>query len=80
MMKQALADGTPRRAVFLNGVSYADEIGYRSLLEGWERSGEYPVTYIPTVSRAGRSVERRRGRAGPAGSRRSSSRSWTSWA
>ena len=52
MMKQALADGTPRRAVFLNGVSYAHEIGYRSLLEGWERSGEYPVTYIPTVSRA----------------------------
>jgi len=51
MMKQALADGAPRRAVFLNGVSYADEIGYRSLVEGWERSGEYPVTYIPTVSR-----------------------------
>jgi ferredoxin-NADP reductase len=51
MMKQALADGTPRRAVFLNGVSYAHEIGYRGLLEGWERSGEYPVTYIPTVSR-----------------------------
>jgi ferredoxin-NADP reductase len=52
MMKQALADGTPRRAIFLNGVSYAHEIGYRSLLEGWERSGGYPVTYIPTVSRA----------------------------
>ena len=52
MMKQALADGTPRRAVFLNGVSYAHEIGYRGLLEGWERSGEYPVTYVPTVSRA----------------------------
>ena len=52
MMKQALADGTPRRAVFLNGVSYAHEIGYRGLLEGWERSGGYPVTYIPTVSRA----------------------------
>ena len=52
MMKQALADGTPRRAVFLNGVSYAHEIGYRSLLEGWQSSGRYPVTYIPTVSRA----------------------------
>jgi ferredoxin-NADP reductase len=51
MMKQALADGTARRAVFLNGVSYADEIGYRSLLEGWQQSGAYPVTYIPTVSR-----------------------------
>jgi ferredoxin-NADP reductase len=52
MMKQALADGAPRRAVFLNGVSYQHEIGYRDLLEGWERSGEYPVTYVPTVSRA----------------------------
>jgi ferredoxin-NADP reductase len=51
MMKQALADGTQRPAVFLNGVSYAHEIGYRGLLEGWERSGGYPVTYIPTVSR-----------------------------
>jgi ferredoxin--NADP+ reductase len=51
MMKQALADGTPRPAIFLNGVSYADEIGYRTLLEEWERSGSYPVTYIPTVSR-----------------------------
>jgi ferredoxin/flavodoxin---NADP+ reductase len=51
MMKQALADGTPRRAIFLNGVSYQHEIGYRGLLEGWERSGEYPVTYVPTVSR-----------------------------
>jgi ferredoxin/flavodoxin---NADP+ reductase len=51
MMKQALADGAPRRAIFLNGVSYADEIGYRGLVEGWERSGGYPVTYIPTVSR-----------------------------
>ena len=51
MMKQMLADGAPRRAVFLNGVSYAHEIGYRDLLEGWEQTGEYPVTYIPTVSR-----------------------------
>ena len=51
MMKQSLADGTPRRAIFLNGVSYADEIGYQALLEDWERSGGYPVTYVPTVSR-----------------------------
>ena len=51
MMRQALADGTPRPAVFLNGVSYAHELGYRGLLEGWERTGEYPVTFIPTVSR-----------------------------
>jgi ferredoxin-NADP reductase len=51
MMKQALVDGAPPRAVFLNGVSYQHEIGYRDLLEGWERTGEYPVTYMPTVSR-----------------------------
>ena len=51
MMKQALADGNPRRAVFLNGVSYAHELGYKDLLEDWEASGGYPVTYVPTVSR-----------------------------
>ena len=51
MMKQALADGDPRRAVFLNGVSYAHELGYKDLLEDWEASGGYPVTFVPTVSR-----------------------------
>ena len=51
MMRQTLADGAPRRVIFLNGVSHAHELGYRDVVEGWERSGEYPVTYIPTVSR-----------------------------
>jgi ferredoxin--NADP+ reductase len=51
MMKQALADGNPRRAVFFNGVSYAHELGYQDQLEDWEASGRYPVTYVPTVSR-----------------------------
>ncbi len=51
MMRQLLADGRPRPAVFLNGVSYAHELGYRDIVEGWERSGEYPVRYVPTVSR-----------------------------
>jgi ferredoxin-NADP reductase len=51
MMRQLLIDGRPRRAVMLNGVSYEHELGYRALLEGWEASGEYPVTFIPTVSR-----------------------------
>ena len=50
---RVLIDGRPRRAVFLNGVSYESDLGYRPLLEGWEASGEYPVTYIPTVSRPG---------------------------
>jgi ferredoxin-NADP reductase len=52
MMKQMIADGAPRPAVLLNGVSYAHEIGYRDLMESWERDGGYPVTYVPTVSRA----------------------------
>ena len=51
MMRQLMADGAPRRAVYFNGVSHARELGYRALLEGWERTGEYPVTYVPTVSR-----------------------------
>jgi ferredoxin--NADP+ reductase len=51
MMRQMLADGTPRRAVFINGVSHVRDLGYRELLEGWESSGEYPVTFVPTVSR-----------------------------
>ena len=52
MMRQLLIDGAPRRAILLNGVSYYHELGYTDLLERWERSGEYPVTFIPTVSRA----------------------------
>jgi ferredoxin/flavodoxin---NADP+ reductase len=51
MMRRTLREGRPRKAVFLNGVSYEQDLGYRELLEGWERAGGYPVTYIPTVSR-----------------------------
>ncbi len=51
MMRQLLVEGRPRKVVFLNGVSYAHELGYRSLLEDWEREGGYPVRYMPTVSR-----------------------------
>jgi len=51
MMRQMLADGRPRKAIFLNGVSYVQDLGYRDLVEGWESSGKYPVRYIPTVSR-----------------------------
>jgi ferredoxin-NADP reductase len=51
MMKALLREGRPRKAVFLNGVSYAGDLGYKALLEDWERGGGYPVTYIPTVSR-----------------------------
>jgi ferredoxin--NADP+ reductase len=51
MVRVLLRDGRPRRTVFLNGVSYEADLGYRPLLEGWVQSGEYPMTYIPTVSR-----------------------------
>jgi ferredoxin-NADP reductase len=51
MMRQLTIDGRPRPAVMLNGVSYAHELGYRELLEGWQESGEYPVNFVPTVSR-----------------------------
>jgi ferredoxin--NADP+ reductase len=51
MMRQLMLDGRPRPAIMLNGVSYAHELGYRELLEGWQASGEYPVTFVPTVSR-----------------------------
>jgi ferredoxin-NADP reductase len=53
MMRVLLREGRPRKTVFLNGVSYEADLGYRSLLEEWERSGEYPVSYVPTVSRPG---------------------------
>jgi len=51
MMRETLADGAPRRSVFINGVSYVRDLGYRDVLEGWEASGAYPVTFIPTISR-----------------------------
>ena len=51
MMRQMLIDGRPRNVAFLNGVSHASELGYRAIVEGWETSGQYPVRYVPTVSR-----------------------------
>jgi ferredoxin--NADP+ reductase len=52
MMKTLIHDGAPRKAVVLHGVSYVSDLGYRDLLEEWERTGDYPLTYVPTVSRA----------------------------
>ncbi len=51
MMRQHLVHGRPRRTVMLNGSSHVDELGYRDLLEGWQRDGTYPLTYVPTISR-----------------------------
>ncbi len=51
MMRQLLIERRPRRVVFLNGVSHVRELGYRPILEAWQQTGEYPVRYVPTVSR-----------------------------
>ncbi|MFZ9217906.1 MAG: hypothetical protein EBX81_01475 [bacterium] len=51
MARTLLDDGAPRRAIYLNGVSYVSDIGYRELIEGWQKSGAYPATYVPTISR-----------------------------
>ena len=51
MIRQLMIDGQSRRVVYLNGVSYAHELGYSDTVEGWQHSGEFPVTFIPTVSR-----------------------------
>ena len=51
MIRQTLAEGHRRRTVVLHGCSYVDELGYRELLEGWERDGTYPLHYVPTISR-----------------------------
>ncbi|MEJ7748861.1 MAG: FAD-binding oxidoreductase [Candidatus Limnocylindrales bacterium] len=51
MMRELRAVAKPRRAVFLNGVSHVRDLGYRELVEGWQASGRYPVTFIPTISR-----------------------------
>jgi ferredoxin--NADP+ reductase len=51
MTRQLIAQDKPRRTIMVHGCSYADELGYRDLLEGWERDGTYPMTYVPTISR-----------------------------
>ena len=51
MVRQMLADGVERDVVFLMGVSYVEDLGYRELVEGWEREGAFPIRFVPTVSR-----------------------------
>jgi ferredoxin-NADP reductase len=52
MCRQLMREGRPRRTIMLNGCSYVDELGYRDLLEDWQRTGAYPLTYVPTISRS----------------------------
>jgi ferredoxin--NADP+ reductase len=51
MIRQTRLAGNPRRTVVLNGVSFAEELGYRDELESMERDATYPLRYVPTVSR-----------------------------
>ena len=51
MIRQSMVDGRPRKTVLVNGVSYAEELGYVPELESLEAEGRYPLHYVPTVSR-----------------------------
>ena len=51
MIRTLMIDGQRRPTVFLNGVSYLEDLGYRSIVEGWASSGEFPVLFEPTISR-----------------------------
>ncbi len=51
MLKETHLAGRPRKTVVLHGCSYVEELGYRDMLEAWERDGTYPLTYVPTISR-----------------------------
>jgi ferredoxin-NADP reductase len=65
MMKTLTHDQAPRPAIVLHGASYEHDLGYRELLEDWQATGEYPVLYVPTVSRPGSTENSRwQGRVG----------------
>jgi ferredoxin--NADP+ reductase len=51
MLRETMARDDRRRTVLLHGCSYVHELGYRDYLEGLEREGSYPLTYVPTISR-----------------------------
>jgi ferredoxin/flavodoxin---NADP+ reductase len=51
MIRETTAHGQPRKTVLLNGCSFADELGYRSELEAWERDPAYRLRYVPSISR-----------------------------
>jgi ferredoxin--NADP+ reductase len=52
MIRETMAQGQPRKTVLINGCSYVDELGYRPFLEGLEADSDYPLRYVPTISRA----------------------------
>ena len=59
MTRQLMHEGKPRKTVMLHGCSYQDELGYREMLEDLARNSDYPMTYVPTISRPRGSAQRR---------------------
>ena len=53
MLRTLDDDRAPRRVIVVHGVSYADELGYRSELERWAEDPGWALRYVPTVSRPG---------------------------
>ncbi|MDE3113899.1 MAG: ferredoxin--NADP reductase [Chloroflexota bacterium] len=51
MLRTLDDDAAPRKVIVLHGVSYADELGYRSELERWAADPRWGLRYVPTVSR-----------------------------
>lgn len=51
MLRTLDDDAAPRKVIVLHGVSYADELGYRSELERWAADTRWGLRYVPTVSR-----------------------------
>src|SRR3990172_3859727 len=53
MLRTLDDDRAPRRVAVVHGVSYADELGYRSELERWAEDPDWSLRYVPTISRPG---------------------------
>jgi ferredoxin--NADP+ reductase len=51
MLRERIAAGRPPRAIVLNGVSHAADLGYRELFGRWDDRPDVPVTFVPTISR-----------------------------
>jgi len=53
MIRQSMMDGRPRKTVLINACSFASELGYADELTSLEAEQQYPLHYVPTVSRPG---------------------------
>lgn len=51
MLHERMAAGRPPRALILNGVSHAADLGYHDLFGGWHDDPDLPISFVPTISR-----------------------------